>query len=144
MRLDFFLLADEATVEEAEGGGRKLNILGGGVTHVRAPAFPYELPAIAIVIRFFLDDEDAESTHTVEVRVIKPDGQKLIAIGHRVEISESLGEEHPEEEPSLFVVGTINKLPLTSEGRYRFELAVDDEVIDAKVFTAVAKPSGLA
>ena len=141
MRFDFFLLADDAVAEVVERqGGRKLNISGGGVTHVRATAFPFPLPSLATVVRFFLDREDVASEHNIEIRLVGPDGSLLLTVGHHVRIGEDLASAHPDEDPSLFVVGNIKPLLLPAEGRYTFQLTLDGDVVDTKGLAAITVP----
>lgn len=137
MKLDFFMLADKAEAPLAEDGSRKLNIVGGGVTHVRADKFPYTLPSIAIVVRFFLEKEDGGSKHTFEVNLVAPDGQRLLTVGHQMEIAE-IAPAHQGEEPSLFVVGELGNVLFQREGRYVMELTLDGVSVDSKGLSAIA------
>jgi len=136
VRLDFFMLADSAEVVDAPRGARKLNITGGGVTHVGAAEFPYRVPSLAIVIRFFLGADDADTTHALVVRMTGPDGEELLALGHELKF-EGDPASHEGEEPSLFIVGQLANAPFPTSGTYHFDLVLDEDLVDRKAITAV-------
>jgi hypothetical protein len=128
MRLDFFMLADQARVDD-QG---KLSIEGGGLTHLRAPELPFVLDSLAIVVRFFYEEDEEEKgvPHTLQVVVADPEGtafRGLIAL-----LEPSVMKKvptHEGEDSTLLVFGKLPELEVEREGRYTISLSLDETPI---------------
>jgi Family of unknown function (DUF6941) len=127
VRLDFVLLADRA--RQSEGG--KIDIEGGGVTHVEAPELPFRLPSLAIVFRFFLEPGDETREQTLAVHRRDPDGEAIVVLKGELKLEGEglLGGVHVGEDAILFVVAELEGLSFASEGRHVFEFRLDDVVL---------------
>lgn len=126
MRLDFVMLADSAVLDTRTG---KLDIIGGGVTHITAPYLPFPTPAVCIVIRFFLEEGDTPRDRTLSIRLYDPGESERFTIDASIKADAVSGRAHPGEEPTLVVVGRLEGIVFEAHGRYRFELLVDGDRI---------------
>jgi hypothetical protein len=138
MRLDFFILADEA----AAGENQKINIRGGGLTHVEVPGFSAKLSALAMASRVVLEPSDVGDIHQVAIRVLLPDGRPQLEINGQLRVGPSELKTHRGEDPSIFLVGTLKDHPLPLKGRYSFEFVLDGDVVDTKTIAVVVAESG--
>jgi hypothetical protein len=136
VKLDFLLLADQAGVDNAG----KINIKGGGVTHVRAPTLPFDLPALTLVIRFFLEEGDeTPPQRELEVRVRLPDGEPIGVVAGKLRFRER-GDDlsgFPGEPLTLVVISKVEGLVLPVEGIYIFEVFLDGERLDERQVAVV-------
>jgi hypothetical protein len=132
MRADFLMLADRASVR-GEGEGRKLDIEGAGITHVRVEKFPGSIGRLSLIARLVGDEDDLLRTEPVKVlmRWFHPDGT-LIAETDPLEIPpEHLREpsRHAEEERSYFWIVDIPGFTFDEPGIYRLILVLDGETV---------------
>jgi hypothetical protein len=128
MKLDFFMLADEARVDD-QG---KLSIQGGGVTHLRAPELPFVLDSLAIVVRFFYegDEEEKGVPYTLQVLIADPDGIPFRGlIAHLEPSAMKRVPTHEGEDSTLLVFGKLPELEVEREGRYTISLSLDETPI---------------
>jgi len=136
MRLDFFILADHAE----RGESTKLNILGGAVTHVKAPSFPHVIPSLALVLRFLYEPGDARTPPPMlRVIVTDPEGQQIAGVGGTLgpPAIERLENLHPDEDSTLVVVGELRGLRIEGEGRYTLRAFLNDAQVGEQAFVAV-------
>ncbi|HEV2012367.1 MAG TPA: hypothetical protein VGR77_00560 [Candidatus Dormibacteraeota bacterium] len=75
MNLAVALLADSAIANPQDG---KLYVLGGGISWIGAPSFPAVHPAIALALNFLFAPSECGRPHTVEVRLLDPDGREIV------------------------------------------------------------------
>jgi hypothetical protein len=56
----------------------KLYIHGGGFTRIDAPAIPWALPQVAVVLRFDMRPEDFEAAYEIELLISDPTGESVV------------------------------------------------------------------
>lgn len=137
MKLDFFILADYAFVDQGTG---KLNISGGGITRVSFP-LPARVQSMFLVARFFVEDEDFGRTRSLDIRVVTPDGTRLDSPSMGGLISGLERRSYPDEDQSFIGVIQIAQLEVAQAGRYSFELWLDDEFVHSIGLFVVADGS---
>jgi hypothetical protein len=123
MELETFLLADAAVV--AEG---KLFVLGGGISRLAAPSFPWLHPQLAVVLRMRLEPDEISLGRTVSLRMPGPDGSFAIPPAE-LRVPPGQSAELPDEVVFLQLALTIAPVPFQAPGTYQFEIAVDGHVI---------------
>lgn len=127
MRLDFVMLADSAVLDAKTG---KLDIIGGGVTHITAPKLPFPAPAVSIVVRFIPEAGDQGDGRVLSIRLRDPDGKQMFTIAGAIDAGhEHWPRAHEGEEPTLIVVGRLEGIVFEAYGRHTFELLLDDDPI---------------
>jgi hypothetical protein len=119
MHLDIALLADAATVDAAG----KLNVLG-AFHRLRGPEFPLRHGRLALVLRFAPDADDPQRM-SVEIRMVGPDDDVILRLDGQVE---GRGGPDPAELRIPQVVN-MDGIVFPAEGTYRFQVAVDGELI---------------
>jgi hypothetical protein len=137
MKLDFLMLADNATFNEDSG---KLDIVGGGPTHIKVDNLPYTLERIFVAMRFFINEEESLKQHAIGVKVVAPDGGTLADISGVLERGKNLGDRptHEGEDAMFIVIARLGGFVLALPGRYAFEVSVDDSPVDVRHVLVVA------
>lgn len=126
MRLDAFLLADDASA--AEG---KLYLHGAGITKITAPVLPWAMPRLAVVLRLQVEPSDLDNwtQEVVKLQMNGPDGRTVIP---KTEIP--LPSEPPElptegEEYFLQLILNFEPLFLEKTGAHRLELSLGEHML---------------
>ncbi len=117
MRVTTALLCDAATAREG-----LLNVLGGGVTRVNAPMYPFQYQG-ALAVVFTAHPTEATREHEFQVILQTEDGQHLVELGGRMQ-AEPSPDIQPGEEMVIPLVLNFN-VALPQPGRYSFEALID-------------------
>src|SRR5207245_8234257 len=56
----------------------KLYILGGGISWIGVPSFPMAHASLALALNFLFTPSECGRPHTLEVRLLDPDGRELV------------------------------------------------------------------
>lgn len=127
MNLDLFLLADAAIVDEAG----KLEIHGGGLTHVIADQLPFVLPQLCVVVRFIVDRPGDEfRPRVLRIEVVSADGEVVSEITGEVGRGPGLRWHDladPREDHSVVVIASFRNLSFGQEGRHVVRATLEDE-----------------
>jgi hypothetical protein len=124
VRLEAFMLADAA--DSYEG---KLYIHGGGITRIQAPALPWLQPQLALVARFHTEPGEVPEGHTLEIRIIDPNGAVAAATGVLKMPAKSIEKISEDEETYVQVILTMGPLPFAREGTHYIEMLLDGDEI---------------
>ena len=79
--IEFAFLADAADARP----GEKFNVLGGGVTQLGSPAFPFRHPHLALVVGLRLTTPEMRRPHDVQFVLLDPGGREIAGAGGRIE-----------------------------------------------------------
>ena len=109
MRISTFLICDAANTTP-DG---KVNILGGAITQIRPPAYPFSFQPHLVMI---VEAEPTEAgKHQMTLNFIEDDGRALAAV--RVDFETGIGID------CTIVIQWL--LPVPKAGRYRFDAQID-------------------
>ena len=111
MRATLAAIADSAAV----GAGDKLNVQGVFDT-IFAEVFPAVHAKMVLVVRLQLDPGDAESEHTVRIRLVDQQGHRLFEQRTRTQI----GSIAPAEMPGTNLILQLSNTTFHGPGRYQF------------------------
>ena len=78
--VEFAFLADAAEVQ----AGSKLYVLGGGITRLTGPAFPFVHPHLSLVVGLRLTSAERNREHELGFVVTAPDGAEVANASGRV------------------------------------------------------------
>jgi hypothetical protein len=78
--IEYAFLADAAQVQP----GSKFHVLGGGVTGLSGPAFPFVHPHLAVVVGLRLTSAERNREHDLGFIVSAPDGAEVASANGRV------------------------------------------------------------
>ncbi|MGD0248675.1 MAG: hypothetical protein ABSB75_06435 [Candidatus Limnocylindrales bacterium] len=78
--VEYAFLADAAEVQ----AGSKFHVLGGGITRLTGPAFPFVHPHLALVVGLRLTSAERNREHELEFAVTAPDGAQVANATGRV------------------------------------------------------------
>jgi hypothetical protein len=123
MRVDFFMLADGASV--AEG---KVYIHGGAITRVHAASYPSPPIAITAVARFLVDPADAESSHRVSIEWLQPNGVAWPPISTEIPIDQVMERFREGEEQGVLIVAN-SLISFEMPGSHEVRLRLDDQIV---------------
>lgn len=128
MTLDFFMLADGASV--AEG---KLYIHGGAITRVNPPALPSPPAFITVVARFLIDEDDlGKPPVEVAIEWKKPDGTDLFP-PLRAQVAVELPPEGMREEEDQGTIIIANALVgFETAGAHSVLLRLNGDVVASR------------
>lgn len=119
MKLILGVVADAAN----RAFGDKLNILG--IFHTIGSAqFPVTHPNMALAMEFKASPLDKGRNFEWRVRLVGPDGQKLLEIGGELNIN----ADAPALSPIVPMDINLHNVSFPTEGDYRFEVTIDGEV----------------
>jgi hypothetical protein len=79
--IDFAFLADAAEARP----GEKFHVLGGGVTRLGSPGFPFRHPHLALVVGLQVAATELNRQHDVRFVLLDPDGREIGGAGGMVE-----------------------------------------------------------
>lgn len=111
MRATLAAIADSAAV----GAGDKLNVQGVFDT-IFAEVFPAVHAKMVLVVRLQLESDDAESEHTVRIRLVDQQGHRLFEQRTRTQI----GAIAPAEMPGTNLIFQLSNTTFHGPGRYQF------------------------
>ena len=131
MNIEAFLLCDAATDQQG-----KLNILG-AFDNIFAQGVPIVHPACAVAARIRFEKIE-EGSHPIRIHIIDEDGKP---IGPKLQgnIDVSIGDEV--DSMAANIVLNIQRLKLEKYGRYRIDLAVDNQIMSSLPFTLKKTPN---
>ena len=118
MNIEAFLLCDAATDQQG-----KLNVLG-AFDNIFAKQLPAVHPACTIATRVRFDSIE-EGTHSVRIQIIDQDGRN---IGPKLEGSLSVTTPPDIDSSAANLILNIQGLDLKQYGKYRVDLAIDNEI----------------
>src|ERR1035437_464089 len=78
--VEFAFLADAAEVQ----AGSKFHVLGGGITRLTGPAFPFVHPHLSLVVGLRLTSAERNREHELGFVVTAPDGAEVANASGRV------------------------------------------------------------
>ena len=123
MQLEFALLCDAVTQREG-----LLNILGAGVGVAEKSDFPAPI-GVDLAISLFLDEAELDRLQAFGVSIVADDGTIVGQVSGQFSAKRIL----PKETIEIIRVGIPVKFPpnalLPSEGRYNFEVQLNDKVV---------------
>ena len=111
MRATLAAIADNAGV----GAGDKLTVQGVFDT-IFAEVFPAVHAKMVLVIRLQLDPEDAEREHSVRIRLVDQQGERLFEQRTRTQI----GRIAPGDSPGTNLIYQLTNTTFHGPGRYHF------------------------
>jgi hypothetical protein len=79
--IDFAFLADAAEARP----GEKFHVLGGGVSRLASPSFPFQHPHLSLVVGLLLTAPEMHRQHEVRFVLLDPDGQETAQAGGIIE-----------------------------------------------------------
>ena len=79
--IDFAFLADSAEARP----GEKFHVLGGGVTRLASPTFPFHHPHVALVVGLAVTAPEMHRPHEVRFVLLDPDGREIAEAAGLVE-----------------------------------------------------------
>jgi hypothetical protein len=79
--IEFAFLADAADARP----GQKFHVLGGGVTQLGSPAFPFHHPHLSLVVGLLLTAPEMHQPHEVRFVMLDPDGREIGGAGGQIE-----------------------------------------------------------
>ncbi|MGH7903762.1 MAG: DUF6941 family protein [Candidatus Dormibacteraceae bacterium] len=138
IRMTAMFVADHA---EAVGG--KLYVTGGCWDRLAAGELPAVHPHLSLAISMRVPSPSRPERHSLNVRLLDPEGHDALGGGVRSEFEVAPLPEHPPELPVLMVVN-FNALQLRLAGRYDFAVLVDGEELartDFQVSPTVRRPT---
>jgi hypothetical protein len=128
VRFESLILAQAAS----EAGGR-LNILGAGITRFSPPQFPWQEPSLTLVVRARLEEQDFGEDHTVEIRIVGPEGSFVIPPLQASIPADALEETRARalegELQFLQFVAGMSGVPFATSGVYEFVVNIDGEEV---------------
>jgi len=134
MRLAYVFLA-----EAAEESNNRFFVYGGGMERVFCTGMPTAIASMAVIIKFALEDEELEETHSVQIVLRAPDGETGAP-----DLTASFGpldRSLPKGRTAFhMVIATYRGLPIHQYGKYRFVVYVDDVEMGSTSFYADTSP----
>lgn len=122
MQAEFAFLADAA--EAAPNG--KLYVLGGGISEVFAPSFPWMHPVVTLVVNLRLHASECERLHKLDIQFWDADGN-VLPPQLSAEFNAPRHRQHPARDVFLQLVFNIVGLQLPQPGEYDFHVVVDGQ-----------------
>jgi hypothetical protein len=115
--IEYAFLADSAEVQP----GSKFHVLGGGVTRLSGPAFPFTHPHLALVVGLRLSSAERAREHDLGFVVTAPDGAQVTNATGRV-ISRG-----PNDVGDIIVAIAIDlwNMTLRTAGEYSVRITID-------------------
>ncbi len=123
MRLDSFLIADNATV--ADG---KLYVHGGGITRINALSLPLAM-SLTVAVRLLVEEDEIGTTKRLTLAVTDPDGSSMLPPAPIDLPIERPGPDMLPDEEMLLQMTVGMALQFTRGGTYHFKLTIDEEVL---------------
>ncbi len=114
--IEYAFLADAAEVQP----GQKFHVLGGGITRLTGPSFPFQHPHLALVVGLRLTSVERNREHDLEFLITAPDGSAVASSSGRV-------VAHGPREPSDVVITLavdMWNLTLAAAGEYSVRILV--------------------
>jgi|SRR5882724_12429932 len=132
MELDFSLFAEAAEVKE----NGMINLLGGRLDFVSAPAFPATFHSLFVVVSVLASPAEFEKDHEFLCEVVGPNGKKVTEDVHLV----FNPRKHPRKEGvknwQMLLIRYVN-LVLPAPGDCVFKFSVDGKWIGERVLELV-------
>lgn len=115
----------------------KFYVQGGGLSRITAPAFPYNVPQLGILLRIELGDDEAGEPHAFEMSISDASGQVIAPPMGFVTQSVPLNPLADGEQRTVVIAANVNGLPLRHAGAYRIDFRADGETLGGTTFAAV-------
>jgi uncharacterized protein DUF6941 len=117
MEIEIFTLADFA-----QDNSSKLTIVG-TFDSIQSKQFPCTHPACAIAIRLRFSKKET-GVHSFKLKLNDPAGKEIIpAIEGNIDVAVPSNNQYS----AINIVVNLNQLKFEKEGRYSFELFIDDD-----------------
>lgn len=117
--VEFAFLADAADARP----GRKFAVIGGGVSRLGGPTFPFRHPHLALVIGLAVTGEEVGRQHELRFMVLTPDGTEMASAQATVVAG---GPERSRDSVLTFALDLWN-LAFPVPGDYRIRILIDGE-----------------
>ena len=134
MILDFALLADRAS-GQPDG---KVDIVGGGVSHITSAELPSAVASLTLVVRLLLEDSDRGTVPVIQFRVRR--GESVLSTSPSQQIPAEVTNHvnmRAGEHAAILVVAGIGQLSFSEYGQYAIELLLDGTVIVSKALAVI-------
>lgn len=137
--VEYAFLADAAEVQ----AGSKFHILGGGVSRLNGPSFPFVHPHLSLVVGLRVTSVERNREHELGFVVTAPDGSQVATASGRV-VSRG-----PADASDIVVTIAIDlwNMTLTAPGEYAVRISVGGSerkrlalVVSATLETATPEP----
>ena len=115
--LEYAFLADAAEVQP----GSKFHVLGGGITRLAGPAFPFVHPHLAVVVGLRLTSVERNREHELGFIVTAPDGAEVASATGRV-VSHGSGDAN---DVVLTIAIDLWNLTLKAAGEHAVRITID-------------------
>ena len=132
--VDFALLADHA-LGRKDG---KLDITGGGVSHITAESVPSSVASLSLVVRLLLEGSDRGRDRSAQFRVSR--GGTVLSESPIYPISGeatrhfNFAEGH---RAAFVIIGELGHLSFTAYGPYTVEFLLDGDVVASKELAVI-------
>lgn len=115
--VEYAFLADAAEVQP----GSKFHVLGGGITRLTGPAFPFVHPHLALVVGLRLTSVERNREHELGFVVTAPDGAQVASAAGRV-ISQGPNDAN---DVVLTIAIDLWNMTLNAAGEYSVRITID-------------------
>jgi hypothetical protein len=137
MKLAVALLADSAIANPQDG---KLYILGGGISWIGAPSFPMAHPSLALALNFLFTPSECGRQHTLEVRLLDPDGRELVPMFTQ-QVVPGKNQADPTAPSGWVTVCSYIQLVFRKPGENAFSIVLDGHEVESLPLTVKQIPS---
>jgi hypothetical protein len=137
LKLAVALLADSAIANPADG---KLYILGGGISWIGTPSFPMAHPSLALALNFLFAPSECDRPHTLEVRLLDPDGRELAPMFTQ-QVTPPKNPSDPTEPSGWVTVFSYYQLVFKKPGENAFSIVLDGHEVESLPLTIKQIPS---
>lgn len=117
--VDFAFLADAADARP----GQKFSVLGGGITRLGGPNFPFRHPHLALVIGLAVTGDEIGRSHDLRFAVITPSGTEMASAQATIVAG---GPEQSRDSVLTFALDLWN-LAFPVPGDYVIRISIDGE-----------------
>ena len=122
MRIAYTFLATGA---EFTSDGR-LWVLGGDIDSIGASSFPVSQPGLCLVIKFLFSPDEVGQSHTLQVDVIRPNGERL-GPSAQGEFKAQGRADGLTRESGVGAVVHMSQVPFQESGEHTIHISVDGQ-----------------
>ena len=108
-------------------GRGKVNMRGAGIGHVTLAELPGQIPSIAAVGRFAIEESDRGRSHTFSARLRGPDGNEIVRSEQEIELPPEAPVLHEGERHGVLFLVTFPEPTFYAEGPHAVAFYIDDE-----------------
>jgi hypothetical protein len=115
--IEYAFLADAAEVQP----GQKFHVLGGGVSRLSGPSFPFQHPHLSLVVGLRLGTTERNREHDLGFVVTAPDGAQVTSSTGRV-----IAHGPPDPNDIVLTISVdLWNLSLAAPGEYAVRILID-------------------